>query len=598
MLPRSKNRYVAMAFSAAIMSSILVGNPVQAARYAPAVSFQEFNLKSYSRVVSTKSVTTTIQAMTNVSPFTLVGVTWTGAADPTSVFQVRVREKGIWSSWQQLSWTTEHGPATNSSEDKKARNGTDPLITAISDAIEAKVTNKTGKLPANLKLALTNSNQTTQDKNLVAKRSLVGDVDPYVTSPQGAVVARPRIITRAEWGADETWRDADAAMGTGILAGFMHHTATTNSYAADQGPAQMRALYAYYTRGLHYKDMAYSFLVDRYGNIYEGRSGCPRVMTTPCDGPSMPAVGAHTAAMNVNTFSVSVIGNYQTENPPAANLTAIVEGVSSIMAWKIAPYGLKPDGYSDVPVGPDPDDQSRYAEGDIAHIQTVSGHRDVGRTVCPGQYLYPALPNIRARINQLLTPAIRDAAVNPTAVDVKSTNAVNITAFAPAGAEWSMQVTNEADGSVLLTQSGVAATDGVVATTWNRTNAQGAQVAEGRYRAAIAMTVSGVALPVAATSVLVTSAPATPVVLVSKYSSKTKRTITWSSATSLAPTTFKYRTYSNSTRKWSGWKATTNSATSVTLTKLTLKRKYKIQIQATNSIGKSTVTTFAFTHKK
>lgn len=597
MLPRSKNRYFVASVATALVAGILVGNPVQAARYLPAVSFQELTLKSYARTLSAKSVTTTIQPVKSVPAFTLVGITWTGAIDTTSVFQVRVREKGIWSVWQQLSWTSEHGPTTNSSEDKQARNGTDPLITATADAIEAKVTNKTGKLPANLKLALSNSNQTSQDKTLVARRTLVGDVDPFVTSPQGAIVPRPRIISRVEWGANESWRDADAAMGTGILAGFMHHTATTNSYAADQGPAQMRALYAYYTKGLRYKDMAYSFLVDRYGNIYEGRSGCPRVMTTPCDGPSMPAVGAHTAAMNVNTFAVSVIGNYQTEKPPAASMAAIVEGVASTMAWKIAPYGLTADGYSDVPVGPDPEDQSRYAEGDIAHIQTVSGHRDVGRTVCPGQYLYPALPTIRARINQLLTPAIRDAAVSPTAVDVNSANAVNLSAYAPAGAEWSMQVTNETDGTVLHTQSGTAAADGVVTSTWNRTNAQGAPVAEGRYRAAISMTVNGVVLPVAASSVLVATAPAIPKVLTSKYSSKTKRKMSWSGTTSLAPTTFKYRTYSYSSRKWSSWK-TTNSNPSVTLTKLLWKRKYKIQIQAINAIGSSKATTFIFTHKK
>ena len=497
-----------------------------------------------------------------------------------------------------MTWSSEHGPDATTTEDKKSRNGTDPLLTAAADAIEARVTNKTGVLPTDLKLALSNSNQTTQDKSLIAKRSLLGDVEPYVTSPQGAVVPRPRIISRAEWGADETWRDADAAMGTGIIAGFMHHTASTNAYAADQGPAQMRALYSYYTKGLHYKDLAYSFLVDRYGNIYEGRSGCPRVITTPCDGPSMPAVGAHTAAMNVNTFAVSVIGNYQTENPPAANLAAIVNGVSSVMAWKIAPYGLKPDGYSDVPVGADPKNLSRYAEGDVAHIQTISGHRDVGRTVCPGQYLYPALPEIRAKINKLLTPAIRDASISPTAVDSSSANTVNLSAYAPAGARWSMRVTNQADGTVVLTKSGTAADDGVITSTWNRTNTQGAPVAEGKFVASIAMTVNGVALPVASSTVLVTSMPIRPEVTLSKYVSKRKRKIAWTATSSLAPTTYKYRKYSLKTRKWSKWKTTANFGNSIELSRLVYKHKYQIQVQATNALGKSSVVTYAFTHKK
>lgn len=598
MLPRSKNRYFAMAMTLAVSAGFIVGTPVQAAQYLPPVAFQELSLKSYERTAVATSVVTTIQPITTVPIFTLAGITWTGKVDSTSIFQVRVRENGVWSSWQNLTWSSEHGPDAGSVEAGQARMGTDPLLTAPADAIEARVTNVTGTLPTDLKLDLSNSNLTSQDRSLLTRRSVLGEAEPYVTSPQGAVVARPRIISRVEWGADETWRDADAAMGTGIIAGFMHHTASTNAYAADQGPAQMRALYAYYTKGLHYKDMAYSFLVDRYGNIYEGRSGCPRVMTTPCDGPSMPAVGAHTAAMNVNTFAVSVIGNYQTENPPASNLAAITEAVASIMAWKIAPYGLKPDGYSDVPVGADPDNLSRYAEGDLAHIQTISGHRDVGRTVCPGQFLYPSLPKIRDRINQLLTPGIRDAAVTPTTVDVQSAKVVNLSAYVPAGAQWLMQVISDADGSVLHSQSGTATEDGVVTSTWNRTNAQGAPVAEGRFKASIAMTVNGIALPSATSTVVVTSAPTNPAITLSKYVSKTKRTMSWAATSSLTPTTYKYRTYSSKTRKWSSWKATVNSGTSVRLSKLVYKRKYKIQVQATNALGTAPIVTYSFTHKK
>ena len=93
-------------------------------------------------------------------------------------------------------------------------------------------------------------------------------------SPQGALVARPRIVTRAEWGADETWRDPVPRVGTTLLAGIVHHTASTNNYTADQAPAQMRNLYAYFTKSLNYADMGYNFLVDKYGTIYEGRSGC------------------------------------------------------------------------------------------------------------------------------------------------------------------------------------------------------------------------------------------------------------------------------------------------------------------------------------
>jgi hypothetical protein len=49
----------------------------------------------------------------------------------------------------------------------------------------------------------------------------------------------------------------------------------------------MRALYAYYTKSLKYADMAYNFLVDQYGTVYEGRNACTFGDVNPCDGPTL-----------------------------------------------------------------------------------------------------------------------------------------------------------------------------------------------------------------------------------------------------------------------------------------------------------------------
>ena len=594
MLPRSKKLSICLALIWAVISASLAGNSAQAIQYQPPVDLQEIRAQNFSRVQINNEISTTILPTRTVSPFTLVGVTWQGAIDATSTFQVRIREVGNWTTWQELVWSEDH--SAEASEEQGARFGTDPLITGKSDAIEVRLLNSTGELPQDLRVILSNSEATIQDKNLISPRNLATNVEPYVTSPQGAVVARPRIISRAEWGANESWRDADAAMGTKILAGFMHHTASTNSYSPSEGPAQMRSLYSYYTKGLHYKDMAYSFLVDRYGNIYEGRSGCPRVLTRPCDGPSLPAVGAHTAAMNVNTFAVSVIGNYQTAKPSAQNLESIIDGVSAIMAWKIAPYGLKPDGFSDVPVGPDPQDQSRYSEGDLAHILTISGHRDVGRTVCPGQYLYPSLPAIRARINELLKPAVQDALVSPSALDVADETSVTLSAYVPAGSEWSMQVFDATGVTNLFTESGTAQFNGSVTSVWNRKDEAGLLVPSGKYKASISLLVNGVRLPAAVSTIVVGTKAALPIAITSKYRSKTKRTISWSIPASDLPTTFKYRIYSAKTKKWAKWQNISSS--NVVLKKLVRNQKYRIELQGVNALGVSPVATFAFKHKK
>ena len=99
----------------------------------------------------------------------------------------------------------------------------------------------------------------------------------------------------------------------------------------------MRALYAWYTLGLHYSDMAYNFLVDRYGRLYEGRAG----------GMDRNVLGGHTAGFNQNTFAVSAIGNFDTYKPTTAEADAMVSSIARLMAWKLALNHRDPLGTGD-----------------------------------------------------------------------------------------------------------------------------------------------------------------------------------------------------------------------------------------------------------
>ena len=60
----------------------------------------------------------------------------------------------------------------------------------------------------------------------------------------------------------------------------------------------MRSIYAYSVLTLGYCDMMYNFLVDKYGQIFEGRAG----------GVDKPVLGAH--AIGFNTDSTGVAGVY------------------------------------------------------------------------------------------------------------------------------------------------------------------------------------------------------------------------------------------------------------------------------------------------
>ena len=598
--------------------------PVQAYRgYAPPVESTEITLSSVAPQTVPTGKRMYLYNDDSVAEFTLVGVTWQGVLDPTTVFEVRVRELGKWSEWNELHWSYEHGADGDSSEAQGARQGTDPLLTAPADGVALRATNRYGALPPSLSLSLVNSNLTAQDRSLISMRSVATTFPSTVTSPQGAVVARPKLITRAQWGANEKWRNQDPAMGTKIIAGFLHHTASTNSYSAEQGPAQMRNLYSYYTRSLHYKDLAYSFLVDKYGNVYEGRSGCPRVVTTACDGPSRPAIGAHTAGMNLNTFAISAIGNYHEASPGSDTLQKMDNAIAGLMAWKIAPYGIQPKAFADVPVGSDPHHLSRYHEGDVAHILVISGHRDVGQTVCPGKFLYPELPAIRDRISQLLTPVVAVPKVTPSVVAEGASDPVTISSVIAAGASWTIDVINDMDGGIVGHAEGVASKTGPVIYSWPHVDTSSTLLPVGVYTVKVKQSVASVSSPSATPSPTATSTPAptpsstvdVPVVTEKtsktyiatapvfasvgtwKYRSKTRAWLTWKAATSVVPVSYKYRVLDMYTDKWSAWKSTSVSGNRITVRKLKLSHRYRVQLKAVNAVGESTVRESTYVHK-
>lgn len=67
--------------------------------------------------------------------------------------------------------------------------------------------------------------------------------------------------------------DQEAAGDVRFL--IVHHTASTNRYAAGDVPAQIRGFDSFNTEPEKGSpDVAYSFFVDRYGGVWEGRAGC------------------------------------------------------------------------------------------------------------------------------------------------------------------------------------------------------------------------------------------------------------------------------------------------------------------------------------
>ena len=74
----------------------------------------------------------------------------------------------------------------------------------------------------------------------------------------------------------------------GIRAAVVHHTAGSNDYAPQDSAGIVRSIYEYHTRTLGWCDIAYNALVDKYGQVFEGRAG----------GMDKPVEGSHTGGFN------------------------------------------------------------------------------------------------------------------------------------------------------------------------------------------------------------------------------------------------------------------------------------------------------------
>ena len=166
----------------------------------------------------------------------------------------------------------------------------------------------------------------------------------------------------------------------GVKALVLHHTAGSNAYDRTGAYAQIRGIYAYHTQSLGWDDIGYNLLVDRYGRVFEGRRGSIADAVR----------GAHAGGFNTDTYGISVMGDFQAAAPPQA----AVDAVALLMGWKAGQYGVNPTGTATlISQG---GGTSRYPAGRVVTINAISGHRDVGQTSCPGQYLYPKLAEIRA----------------------------------------------------------------------------------------------------------------------------------------------------------------------------------------------------------
>ena len=170
-------------------------------------------------------------------------------------------------------------------------------------------------------------------------------------------IAKPALVTRAEWGALPPKGEYTPQTPQAIV---IHHTwkPTLSDY---KGASTIRGIQKYHMTDPHtgWTDIGYHYLIGGEGLLYEGR---PET-----------ALGAHTIP-NPNKVGVCVIGDYDPAND--ALTTQSYNTLLDILTYLCAQYSISPDA--------------------------IYGHREFQNKTCPGDIIFNKIPEIKQEIKTRL----------------------------------------------------------------------------------------------------------------------------------------------------------------------------------------------------
>ena len=202
----------------------------------------------------------------------------------------------------------------------------------------------------------------------------------------GAQPTQPDMVSRKQWGASGGGgcRPRSGPAYGEVKAATVHHTVTANDYSRDEAPRIVLGICRFHRNGNGWNDIGYNFLVDRFGDLYVGRSG----------GVRKAVVGAHAQGFNSQTTGVASIGTH-TSAPISDDAE---DSFVDVIAWKLALHGTKAGGKTRLTSGGGK--VNKIPSGKKVRVKRVFGHRRVNTTECPGGKLKKRLKRIARRAQE------------------------------------------------------------------------------------------------------------------------------------------------------------------------------------------------------
>jgi hypothetical protein len=308
-------------------------------------------------------------------PATHAGLHWRGSAPQAVSFWLRSSPDGTaWSEWQPVIVEVGHG--------RDLSPETFGALIRVNGAnyFQFRTRLESGKGDVEIE-SVTLTVLNTEDGPLVSSLDAVASAAPQT---------KPVTFSREGWGANEALR----FNGSGEIwpRGYVptkkvvvHHTVTGDYSTLAEAKADVRAIYTFHTVTRGWGDIGYNWLIDKFGNAYEGRRG----RNGPgYDGPggrelvSEGVVAGHAYSYNHGSSGVAMLGTFTSAPPSAAALAKLRD----VLAWECSRHGINPQASTDF---------LRASDSWHRGLLNVCGHRDTAATACPGSSLYALLPGLR-----------------------------------------------------------------------------------------------------------------------------------------------------------------------------------------------------------